>query len=84
MKEQDRIDFIKKIPGYESINPYLNHSKLIEVKTLLHKFGFYKNQVWTIPDSSILNLILKAQGKTPYKKKSKSYKYILGRVYIQE
>ena len=30
---------------------------------MLHEEGFYKNELYEIKDSSIMNLLLKAQGK---------------------
>lgn len=61
--ESDRIEFIKKIEGYEKINAYMDLAKLTKIKKMLHEQGLYKNELYEIKDSSIMNLLLKAQGK---------------------
>ena len=65
--EQQRIAFIKSIEGYEKINPYLDLSMIKKIKELLHKNGLYQVDLVEIRDSSIVNLLTKAQGKKPFR-----------------
>lgn len=65
--EQDRIDFIRTIVDYHKIDAFLDFSKIKAIKQLMKDYGLYKNRVDEIQDSSVVNLILKAQSKKPMK-----------------
>lgn len=63
--EQDRIDFIKNIPGFDKINALMEMTKVRKIKELMKENGLYRNDIHEIKDTSITNLLLKAQGKKP-------------------
>lgn len=65
--EQERIAFIKTIHGYEKINPYLDLGMIKKIKELLHKNGLYRVDLVEIRESSIINLLAKAQGRKPFR-----------------
>lgn len=66
---QEKINFIKTIKNFEKINAFLDLPKINEIKLMLIENGFYKNKPTEIKDSSIVNLIIKAQGKKPMRLK---------------
>lgn len=60
----EKVEFLKKnYPNINKINPYTDLGALTDIKFFLHENHFYKGWVSSIPDSSILNLVLIAQGK---------------------
>lgn len=63
--ENQRIEFIRLIEGFEKINAYLDLEKISDIKKKLRDAGLYRNELREIKDSSIVNLLLKAQGKKP-------------------
>lgn len=83
--EQERIDFIKTIVNYEKIDALMDLAKIRAIKHLMKEHGLYKNEIHEIKDTSIVNLLLKAQGRKPKRilkdrfkeKKSKSRIYEL-------
>lgn len=61
---EEKIKYIKEnYPNLMKINPYLDRSAVIEIKELLCDMGFYKNKAYYVPDLSVINIILRAQGK---------------------
>lgn len=61
---EEKIKYIKEhYPNLSKINPYIDRTAVLEIKDLLCDMGFYKNKAYYIPDLSIINIILKAQGK---------------------
>lgn len=68
MTEELRIEFIRtRIPNFMKINPYLDTFSVKEVRGQMRDSGLYRTRVEQIEISSIINLILKAQGKRPYR-----------------
>lgn len=65
--EKERIAFIKSIDGYEKINPYLDLAMIKRIKQLLYENGLYQVDLVEIRESSVVNLLAKAQGKKPFR-----------------
>lgn len=79
--KQAAIDYIKShIANYQSIKPFEQPAEIIRVKEKLFEAGIYKQgSLNNICDSSIINLLLKAQGKSTinrHKKKEGQRTYI--------
>ncbi len=82
--EQDRIDFIKTIQGYEKINALMEMTKVRKIKELMKEHGLYRNDIHEIKDTSITNLLLKAQGKKPSRINKDRFSYKKSRRKIYE
>lgn len=65
-QEIEKVEYIRaNVQNFQKINPFLDLSKISEIKERLVHAGFYKlNCLPTITDSCIINLLLKAQGRT--------------------
>lgn len=63
--ELDRIKFIQTIDGFDKVNPYMDLIAITKIKRLLVEANLYKVDANEVKYSSIMNLLLKAQGKRP-------------------
>lgn len=65
MANTDKVEFVKqKYPDLHKVNPYVDFKFLDEVKSELIKHGYYcKGAKHLYNDTSITNIILRAQGK---------------------
>jgi hypothetical protein len=66
INEQPKIEFIQNLVGYEKINAYTDVRAIRQIKELMFNAGLYKSPLNAINESSITNLILKAQGKKAF------------------
>lgn len=65
MVNNEKVDFVKKrYPNLKNVNPYFDYEFIKEVKEALTDHGFYvASSKHLYNDTSITNIILRAQGK---------------------
>lgn len=66
-KQQERIDFLRaNVPELGKIDPFLDLPAINRIKAMFADAGLYRKETLAcLADSTIINLILKAQGKEP-------------------
>lgn len=61
---EQKVKYIReKIPSYQTINPYVDRRGVDMVTAALVSGGLYRAKASSNHDSSVINLILLAQGK---------------------
>jgi|WetSurMetagenome_2_1015567.scaffolds.fasta_scaffold1079984_1 hypothetical protein len=64
-KRQRAIQHLKEnIPGIETMDPFMDRQGLHLAKKALIEICYYAQSITCIPEQSIINMIVEAQGKT--------------------
>lgn len=78
-----KVKFIQEhFPDYRFRNPYMDLRWIREVKQGLIHYGFYNKYDSMVCDTHIINLVVIAQGKKPYRRSIERREKKVGMQYV--